>query len=93
MVVMEQERDSAMFLMGDDTSALAVCKLLGSTLKVKMEDVLKEANVANLPHHLQPGMGVLQAMHVDTVQAVKRVAYFLCSLNCVARRFFRHGCQ
>ena len=67
--LIEQEVANAMQLLGNDNSALAVSRLLGSAREVNTTERLQAGGMGALPHHVQPPRNLLHILWADTAVA------------------------
>ncbi len=69
--VYEREHSEYMDLLGNDGSALEVAKLLGSSSRADVPDILSKASLTDLPHPLHVGDKLWNALRADN-EATKR---------------------
>ena len=65
----EAEHNETMELLGHESNALAVARLLGGSAKVDVQDELSKAGLQRLPHPCQVDRKVFQILHADTEAA------------------------
>ncbi len=65
----EAEHNETMELLGHESNALAVARLLGGSAKVDVQDKLLKAGLPRLPHPCQVDRKVFQILHADAEAA------------------------